>query len=75
MMFPEGYISCKELQSVANQSYVIYFHVFEDSRDFITVYLTDSDCFLTATVSINEIRRVASNVDVAGDPDIISSLR
>jgi hypothetical protein len=74
-MFPEGYISCKELQSVTKQSYVIYFHVFEDSRDLITVYLTDSDCFFTARVSINEIKRVASNVDVAGDPDIISSLR
>jgi hypothetical protein len=75
MMFPSGYISCKELQSVTKQSYVIYFHVSEDSRDFITVYLTDSDCFLTAKVSVNEIRKVASNVDVAGDPKIISSLR
>jgi hypothetical protein len=75
MMFPEGYISCKELQSGNKQAYIIYFHVFEDSKDFLTVYLTDSDCFFTAKVSVNELRRVASNVDVAGDDEIISSLR
>lgn len=74
-MFPEGYISCKELESGNKQSYIIYFHVFEDSKDFMTVYLTDSYCFLTAKVSINEMRRVASNVDVVGDAEIISSLR
>jgi hypothetical protein len=74
-MFPEGYILCKELECGNKQSYIIYFHVFEDSKDFMTVYLTDSDCFLTAKVSINEMRKVASNVDVAGDAEIISSLR
>jgi hypothetical protein len=75
MMFPEGYITCKEFQSRNKQAYIIYFHVFKDSRDFITVYLTDSDCFLTAKMSVSEIRRVASNVDVDGDPEIISFLR
>jgi hypothetical protein len=74
-MFPEGYISCKEIQSENKGAYIIYFHVFEDSKDFMTVYLTDSDCFLTAKVSINEMRRVASNVDVHADVEIISSLR
>jgi hypothetical protein len=75
MMFPEGYILCKEIQCENKQAYIIYFHVFEDSKDFISVYLTDSDIFLTAKVPVNELRRIASNVEVTGDTEIISSLQ
>jgi hypothetical protein len=74
-MFPEGYISCKEMLRENKEGFIIYFHVFEDSKDFITVYLTDSDSFLTAKIPLNELRRVASNVGVTRDTEILFSLK
>jgi hypothetical protein len=74
-MFPEGYIWCKEILRENKQGYIIYFHVFEDSKDFITAYLTDSDSFLAAKIPVNELRRVASSVGVTGDIQILFSLK
>ena len=47
------------------EDYIIYFHVSNDSTDFITVYLMDSGIFLTAKIPVDELRRVASNVGVS----------
>lgn len=74
MLLPVGFIVCREMK-LANETYLIYIYVEENSRKFIQMRITDCNNIFMAQVNYEDILNCVQSPGVGQGYDIIKPIQ